>query len=129
MPKPSPPQVVPSPNFAIPLSTTNFIPGFEITQSLGLVVGITVRTRGLGGQIGAGFKSLVGGEITQYTQNAYLARHEALQRLVEHAQSIGGDAVIQIYFDSNELQATMDEIIAYGTAVKISPVTRPLAGR
>ena len=125
MPKQENPQVVPSPNFAIPLTTTNFLPGTKITKVLGLVVGITVRTRGLGGQIGAGFKGLIGGEIKQYTQNAYLARHEALARLVEHAQSMGADAVVKIYFDSNELQATMDEIIAYGTAVKTVPETLP----
>lgn len=108
------------PQFPIPLSTSHEIAGFDIAQTLGMVVGITVRTRGLGGQIGAGLKSLVGGEIKQYTQNAYLARNEALARLVEHAQAMGADAVVQIYFDSNELQATMDEIIAYGTAVRLA---------
>lgn len=107
------------PRFALPLATTPTIAGYDIRETLGMVVGITVRTRGLGGQIGAGLKSLVGGEIKQYTQNCYIARNEALQRLVEHAQSMGAEAVVSIYFDSNELQATMDEIIAYGTAVRL----------
>lgn len=119
----SAPHIPEIPRFAIPLSTTPTIAGFDVRETLGMVVGITVRTRGLGGQLGAGLKSLVGGEIKQYTQNAYLARNEALQRLVEHAQSLGAEAVVQIYFDSNELQATMDEIIAYGTAVRLQ---RPL---
>ena len=107
--------------FDIPLATTNFLPGFSVERYLGLVVGITVRTRGLGRQVQAGLKAIAGGEIKQYTQNAYLARNEALGRMVEHAKQMGANAVLQIYFDSNELQTTMDEIIAYGTAVWVRP--------
>jgi uncharacterized protein YbjQ (UPF0145 family) len=88
-----------------------------------MVYGITVRSRGVGGNIIAGLRTIAGGEIKEYTEMAHQARQQALDRLLEHAKSLGANAVISVMFDSTEIGGTMDEIIAFGTAVSISPVT------
>lgn len=106
----------------IPLLTTNYVPGYRVTRVLGLTYGITVRSRGAGGNIVAGFRSLKGGEIDEFTQLAHQARQEALDRLVAHATSLGANAVISVMFDSTEMSNIMEEIIAFGTAVVVSPV-------
>jgi uncharacterized protein YbjQ (UPF0145 family) len=90
---------------------------------LGMVYGITVRSRGLGGNIIAGFRTLAGGEIKEYTEMAHQARQQALDRLSEHASSLGANAVMSVMFDSTEIGKTMDEIIAFGTAVVVSPLS------
>jgi uncharacterized protein YbjQ (UPF0145 family) len=87
-----------------------------------LTYGITVRSRGLGGNIIAGLRTIGGGEIKEYTELAHQARQQALDRLQEHAQSMGANAVVSVMFDSTEVGNTMDEIIAFGTAVVISQV-------
>ena len=92
---------------------------------LGLVYGITVRSRGIGGNIIAGLRSLSGGEINEYTEMAHQARQQALDRLAEHAKSLSANAVISVMFDSTEIGQTMDEIIAFGTAVVLSPFSGP----
>ncbi|BCU67611.1 hypothetical protein HS7_10480 [Sulfolobales archaeon HS-7] len=99
------------------ISTTNFIPGYQIVQVIGIAMGITVRSRGLGGRLLAGLRSIAGGEITEFVENAEQARRTALERMIQHARSMGANAVVQVYFDSNEIAESMDEIIAYGTAV------------
>ena len=86
-----------------------------------MVYGITVRSRGVGGNLIAGLRTIAGGEIKEYTEMAHQARQQALDRLLEHAQSLGANAVISVMFDSTEIGGTMDEIIAFGTAVNISP--------
>ncbi len=101
------------------VSTMNYVPGFEVEQVLGIAVGITVRSRGIGGRFLAGLRSIVGGEISEFVENAEKARRTAMERMVSHALSMGANAVLQVYFDSNELSEFMDEIIAYGTAVKL----------
>jgi len=101
------------------VSTMNYVPGFEVEQVLGIAVGITVRSRGIGGRFLAGLRSIVGGEISEFVENAEKARMTAMERMVSHALSMGANAVLQVYFDSNELSEFMDEIIAYGTAVKL----------
>lgn len=88
----------------------------------GLVYGITVRSRGLGGNIIAGLRTLAGGEIVEYTEMAHQARQQALDRLSQQAASMGANAVLSVMFDSTEIGNTMDEIIAFGTAVVISPI-------
>jgi uncharacterized protein YbjQ (UPF0145 family) len=103
------------------ISTTERITGYEVAQTLGEVFGITVRSRGLFGNIGAGLKSLVGGEIKQYTSLLEQAREHAVQRLAERAEAMGADAVVMMRFDSSEIGNTMSEIVAYGTAVKLRP--------
>ena len=88
---------------------------------LGLVYGITVRSRGIGGNIIAGLRTLKGGEINEYTEMAQQARQQALDRLSQQAATLGANAVLSVLFDSTEIGTTMDEIIAFGTAVVVSP--------
>jgi uncharacterized protein YbjQ (UPF0145 family) len=105
------------------LLTSNYAAGYNIDKIVGLVYGITVRSRGLGGNLMAGLRSIGGGEIHEYTEMAHQARQQALDRLADHAKSLGANAVISVMFDSTEIGNTMDEIIAFGTAVVLSPVS------
>jgi uncharacterized protein YbjQ (UPF0145 family) len=107
------------------LLTSNYAPGYKVDKVLGMVYGITVRSRGIGGNLMAGLRSLGGGEINEYTEMAQQARQQALDRLAEHAKGMGANAVMSVMFDSTEIGSTMDEIIAFGTAVVISPVGGP----
>ena len=100
------------------LSTMNDLPGYRVTRVYGEVFGLTVRSRNLGSQIGAGFKSLVGGELKGMTKMLVEGRSHAQQRLEEEAQAKGANAVIAFRFDTSELGSTWTEICAYGTAVK-----------
>ncbi len=117
------PVASPSVQGQITLFTSNYVPGYKVEKVLGLVYGITVRSRGLGGNIVAGLRSIGGGEINEYTEMAHQARQQALDRLSQHAASLGANAVISVMFDSTEIGNTMDEIIAFGTAVLISPLS------
>ncbi len=99
--------------------TSNDIAGYRIKKVIGEVNGLTVRTRNVGAQIGAGLKALVGGELAGMTRQLQESREEALQRLVEAAQAKGANAIIAMRYDSNELYGTYQEILAYGTAVVI----------
>ena len=110
---------------SVNLYTSNYVPGYKVDRVIGLVYGITVRSRGLGGNIIAGLRSLGGGEINEYTELAHQARQQALDRLSQQAQNLGANAVISVMFDSTEIGTTMDEIIAFGTAVVVSPTTDP----
>ncbi len=114
-----------APAVAITLYTSNYVPGCKVDKVMGLVYGITVRSRGLGGNIMAGLRTLGGGEIHEYTELAHQARQQALDRLSQQAESMGANAVISVMFDSTEIGTTMDEIIAFGTAVVVSPATDP----
>ncbi len=105
------------------LLTANYASGYKVDKVLGLVYGITVRSRGLGGNIIAGLRTLAGGEIKEYTEMAQQARQQALERLSDQARNMGANAVLSVMFDSTEIGATMDEIIAFGTAVVLSPTT------
>lgn len=105
------------------LLTSNYISGYKVDKVIGLAYGITVRSRGVGGNIVAGLRTIAGGEIKEYTQLAHTARQEALDRLAEHAKSLGANAVLSVNFDSTEMAQSMEEIIAFGTAVVISPVS------
>jgi uncharacterized protein YbjQ (UPF0145 family) len=105
------------------LLTANYVTGQKIDKVLGLTFGITVRSRGIGGNIVAGLRTLKGGEINEYTELAHLARQEALDRLADHAATLGANAVISVMFDSTEIAQSMTEIIAFGTAVVVSPAT------
>ncbi len=98
------------------VTTTERIPGARVTRTLGQVFGLTVRSRGLGGNIAAGFKTLVGGEIRSYVKLNEDARRQALDRMVENAVAMGANAVSMMRFDSTEMGKTMSEIVAYGTA-------------
>jgi uncharacterized protein YbjQ (UPF0145 family) len=106
-----------------PVVTTPFVPGYRIDRVIGLTYGLIVRSRGLGRNIVAGFRSLGGGEIKEYTQLLEQSRHEALQRLVDHARSLGANAIVSVGFDTSEMSEIMTEIFAYGTAVVVNPET------
>ena len=100
------------------ITTANDLPGYEITEVLGEVFGLTVRSRNVGSQIGASFKSLVGGELRGMTKMLAEGRQQAIERLVEETEARGGDAIVAMRFDTSELGATWTEICAYGTAVR-----------
>lgn len=91
--------------------------GCRITKNLGIVKGITVRSRNLFGNIGAAFQTLGGGNITIYTELCEQARQEAFDLMVKHADEIGANAVIGMRYDANEVSAGVTEVLAYGTAV------------
>jgi uncharacterized protein YbjQ (UPF0145 family) len=103
--------------------TTENVPGHQVVQVKGQVFGLVVRSRGIGGNIMAGVRSLVGGEIHEYTQMLEEARRHALDRLVSNAKAMGANAVVMMRFDSAEIGQTMSEIVAYGTAVVLDPPT------
>lgn len=101
--------------------TSERITGYEIVEVKGPVFGVVVRSRGLGGNIMAGLRSLAGGEIVEYTEMLEEARLHALDRMVGNAQKMGANAVNMMRFDSSEIGQTMSEIVAYGTAIVIRP--------
>jgi uncharacterized protein YbjQ (UPF0145 family) len=100
------------------ITTGNDLPGYAVTEVFGEIFGLTVRSRHLGSQIGAGLKSLVGGELRGMTTMLAQGRQEAIGRLVEEAESRGADAVIAMRFDTSEFGSMGTEICAYGTAVR-----------
>ena len=99
--------------------TTENIAGYRVREVLGQCFGLVVRSRGLGGNIMAGLRSIVGGEIHEYTTLLEEARKHAVDRMVDNATIMGANAVIMMRFDSSEIGETMSEIVAYGTAVYI----------
>ena len=101
------------------ITTMNDVPGHEVTDVYGEVFGLTVRSRNIGSQIGAGLKSLIGGELGGMTKMLAQGREEAITRLTVEAESKGANAVIAMRFDTSELGKTWTEICAYGTAVRI----------
>ena len=103
------------------IATTPYVSGHRVTETKGQVFGLVVRSRGLAGNVAAGLRSLVGGEIHEYTSLLEDTRRQALDRMVANATLTGANAVISMRFDSSELSATMSEIVAYGTAVVIVP--------
>ena len=100
------------------ISTMNDLPGYEIEEVFGEAFGLTVRSRNLGSQIGAGLKSLVGGELKGMTKMLAAGRQDATERLVEEAGAKGANAIIAFRFDTSELGSVWTEICAYGTAVR-----------
>jgi uncharacterized protein YbjQ (UPF0145 family) len=102
------------------VATTENIVGHRITETIGQVFGVVVRSRGLGGNVMAGLRSLGGGEIKEYTSLVEDTRRHALDRLVMNAQLMEADAVVMMRFDSGEIGQTMNEVVAYGTAVKLA---------
>lgn len=100
--------------------TTPSIEGMRIEKTYGTVWGLVVRSRGLGGNVVAGLRSLAGGEIKEYTEMLEHARQSALDRVKAQAAALGATAVLSLRFDSSELGQTMSEIVAYGTAVSLT---------
>jgi uncharacterized protein YbjQ (UPF0145 family) len=100
--------------------TTNDVPGYQVTQVIGEVFGLTVRSRHVGTQIGAGLKSLVGGELRGLTKTLVQTRNEAMERLIEAARAWGANAVLMMRFDVTTAQDIGTEVCAYGTAAVIA---------
>ena len=104
------------------IATTENIAGHRVVNTLGQVFGVVVRSRGIGGNLMAGLRSIVGGEIHEYTQMLEEARRHATDRMVENATAMGANAILTMRFDSSEIGETMSEIVAYGTAAVVEPV-------
>ncbi len=101
------------------VATTNEFEGFRVRQYLGVVRGITVRSRSIFGSLGAGLQQIVGGNITLYTEMCEEARLEAFELMVKHAGEMGANAVIGMRYDATEIGEGVSEVLAYGTAVVI----------
>ena len=100
------------------VTTMNDIPGYEIDEVFGEVMGLTVRSRHLGSQIGAGLKSILGGELKGMTKALTDSRQQVVERMVEEAEAKGANAIIAMRFDTSEMGGNWTEICAYGTAVR-----------
>ena len=103
------------------ISTAPFIAEHRVVETKGQVFGLVVRSRGLGGNLMAGLRSIAGGEIHEYTSLLEDTRRQAIDRMVQNATLVGANAVISMRFDSSERAGTRSEIVAYGTAVVIAP--------
>ncbi len=101
------------------ISTMNDVPGHEVEDVLGEVFGLTVRSRNIGSQIGAGLKSIVGGELKGMTKALAESRQQVIDRMVEEAEAKGANAILAMRFDTSEMGPNWTEICAYGTAVKV----------
>jgi uncharacterized protein YbjQ (UPF0145 family) len=104
------------------VTTTNDLPGYRVVRHIGLVRGITVRSRNAIASVGAGIQSLFGGNVTIYTSLAEQARTEAYDLLVQHAQQAGANAILAMRYDANEIMEGITEVLAYGTAVVVEPL-------
>ena len=102
------------------VTTMNDIPGYGVTEVFGEVMGLTVRSRNIGSQIGAGLKSIFGGELKGMTKALTESRSQVMERMIEEAEAKGANAIIAMRFDTSEMGPQWTEICAYGTAVKIS---------
>jgi len=100
------------------ITTANDIPGYTIDEVYGEVFGLTVRSRNVGSQIGAGLKSLLGGELKGMTKALAISRTEVIERMTEEAEVKGANAIVAMRFDTSEIGGTWTEICAYGTAVR-----------
>ena len=104
------------------VATTNDLPGYRIVAHLGLVRGVTVRSRSVIGNLGGSIQSFFGGKLSIYVNLAETARKEAYDLLVAHAADLGANAVIAMRYDANEIMEGITEVLAYGTAVKVEPI-------
>ena len=102
------------------VTTMNDIPGYEVTDVFGEVMGLTVRSRNIGSQIGASLKSILGGELKGMTKALIDSRQQVMERMIAEAEAKGGNAIIAMRFDTSEMGGQWTEICAYGTAVKVS---------
>ena len=110
------------------ITTAPFIAAWRVQETKGHVFGLVVRSRGIGGNVMAGLRSIGGGEIHEYTSLLEDTRRQAVDRMVQNATLMGANAVISMRFDSTELANTMSEIVAYGTAVVLVPDTTAPGG-
>src|SRR5439155_16213657 len=101
------------------VTTSNQLEGYRITRHLGLIRGITVRSRSIIGNIGAGLQSLVGGKISIYVELCEKTRQEAYDHMIKHADELGANAIINVRYDANEVATGITEVLCYGTAVQV----------
>ena len=101
------------------VTTMNDIPGYEVDEVFGEVMGLTVRSRNIGSQMGAGLKSILGGELKGMTKALVESREQVRQRMIEEAEAHGANAIIAMRFDTSDMGNNWTEICAYGTAVKV----------
>ncbi len=106
------------------VTTANELPGYRVTRSLGLVRGIVVRSRSVVGTIGASLQTLIGGNITLFTELCEKTREEAYELMLKHASERGANAVIAMRYDANEVMQGVTEVLAYGTAVLVAAESR-----
>ena len=104
------------------ISTMDDLPGYEITEVLGEVFGLTVRSRNAFSQMGSGLKSMFGGELKGMTQALTDSRHQVIARMIEECTQKGGDAILAMRFDTSEMGTNWTEIRAYGTAVRVRKI-------
>ena len=101
------------------VSTTNEIAGYKVSAHIGMVRGVTVRSRSVVGNLGGAIQSIFGGNPSIYTELAEHARHEAYELMIDHARRAGADAVLAMRYDTNEIMDGITEVLCYGTAVKV----------
>jgi uncharacterized protein YbjQ (UPF0145 family) len=104
------------------ITTSNFLEGYKVTKQLGLVRGITVRSRSLVGNMAGGFMTLFGGKSTIYTQLCETTREEALQLMIKHGREMGCNAIINMRYDAKDVMSGVTEVLAYGTAVVVEKI-------
>jgi len=104
------------------VTTSTSLEGYKVTDHLGVIRGITVRSRGIGGNFMGGLQTLVGGRNTVYTDLCEQSRQEAYDLMILHAQQVGANAIINMRYDANEIMQGVTEVLAYGTAVKVAKV-------
>ena len=104
---------------AVLIATTNELPGYVVDEVLGEVFGLTVRSRNIGSQLGAGLKSILGGELKGMTKALVDSRQQVIERMVGEAEAKGANAIVGMRFDTSEMGTNWTEICAYGTAVRI----------
>ena len=100
-------------------STTFDLPGFRVVRGLGIVRGIVVRSRSIFGNIGASLQTLIGGDITLFSNLCEKTREEAFNRMMRHAAELGADAILGVRYDATEIMGGVTEVLCYGTAVKV----------
>jgi len=104
------------------ITTADTLEGYRITRQLGVVRGLTVRSRSIIGNVGGAIQSLFGGNLSIYVELAETARREAYDLLVKHAGEVGANAIVAMRYDANEIMDGITEVLAYGTAVRVEPI-------
>jgi uncharacterized protein YbjQ (UPF0145 family) len=116
-----------NPAFGLPfpesmVTTALELPGYRIVENFGVVRGIVVRSRSVFGTIGASLQTLIGGDITLYTDLCEKTREDAFQRMIVHAGQHGANAIVAARYDANDIMQGVTEVLAYGTAVRVEPL-------
>ena len=109
-------------NHSTLITTSTHLEGYKITKQLGLVKGITVRSRSIVGNVAGSFMTIFGGKSTIYTQLCESAREEALQLMIQHGNELGCNAIINMRYESNDIMSGVTEVLAYGTAVVVEKI-------